>query len=76
MVCFIMKPMTPCGVTAPKNKFLRIPTAHRHHWRGYPYIIYKIASHSKYYRKRYKNFLSQLVATFLWRKPLFILRML
>ena len=42
MVCFLTKPMTSCGVSAPKNKFLRIPTAHRHHWRGYPYIIYII----------------------------------
>ena len=42
-----MKPMTLCGVSAPKNKFLRIPASHRHHWRGYPYIIYKIASHAK-----------------------------
>ena len=42
MVCFMMKPMALCGVSAPKKKFLRIPTTHRHHWRGYPYIIYKM----------------------------------
>ena len=34
-----MKSMTLRGASAPKNEFLRIPTAHRHHWRGYPYII-------------------------------------
>ena len=46
MVGFWMKPMTLRGEYAHKNKFLHIPTAHRHHWRGYPYIILqKCASH-------------------------------
>ena len=41
-----MKPMTLRGVSAPKNEFLRIPTAHRHPKWGYPYIILqKCASH-------------------------------
>ena len=56
MVCFLMKPMTLRGEYAPKNKFLRIPTAHRHHWRGYPYIILqKCASHQKMADKLPKN---------------------
>ena len=77
MVCFMMKPMALCGVSAPKNKFLRIPTTHRHHWRGYPYIIYKMCFAFKISSQAMQKF---IIATccdiFLWRKPHFVLRML
>ena len=39
MVCFILKPMSMCGIAVLKNKFLRCNTTHRHHYRGHPYII-------------------------------------